>query len=127
MNYIARFLAAAVVVLGLSGFSTYPKMSVEGTWRGEYTSLDHSVPIRVHFWQEDEELKGTIVLPGEGNTELSLSWIILEPSSVHFELVRDSGTLVFDGKLEEDRISGDLLYSGLRGKFYLASEAIVSM
>jgi len=127
MNHIARFLAATVVILGLSGFSTHPKMSVEGTWIGEYTSLDHSVPIRVHFWQEDEELKGTIVLPGEGNTELPLSWIILEPSSFHFELVRDSGTLVFDGKLEEGKISGDLLYSSLRGKFHLASEAIVSM
>lgn len=127
MNNISRFLAATVVLLGLSGFSANPRMSVEGTWIGEYTSLDHSVPIRVRFWQEDEELKGTIVLPGEGTAELPLSWIILEPSSFHFELVRDSGTLVFDGKLEEGRISGDLLYSSLRGKFYLAPEAIVNM
>jgi hypothetical protein len=58
---------------------------------------------------------------------LPLTWIISEPSSLHFELVRDAGTLVFDGKLEEGAITGDLLYSSLRGKFHLASEAIVSM
>jgi hypothetical protein len=50
-----------------------------------------------------------------------------ESTSVHFELVRDSGTLVFDGELKDGKISGDLLYSNLRGKFQLTPENLVSL
>jgi hypothetical protein len=111
MKNVIRFIAPIALVLVLSGF----------------TSVDRSIPFKVHFWEDQDGLKGSIELQNEGPGNLPLSWIMCESTSVHFELVRDSGTLVFDGELKDGKISGDLLYSNLRGKFQLTPENLVSL
>ncbi len=127
MRNIARFIASAALIFAFSGFSSVKTTSLVGSWIGEYTSFDRSVPIKVHFWEDQDGLKGTIELQNEGMTNLPLSWVMHESKSVHFELVRESGTIVFDGELKDGKISGDLLYSNLRGKFQLAPENLVSL
>ncbi len=127
MKNLMRLIASIALIFAFSGFSPTKTSSLVGSWIGEYTSFDRSVPIKVHFWEDQDGIKGTIELQNEGMTNLPLSWVMKESTSVHFELVRDSGTLVFDGELKDGKISGDLLYSNLRGKFQLAPENLVSL
>jgi hypothetical protein len=127
MKDLVRFVTAAALLLTLSAFSGKVKSSIEGKWVGEYTSIDRSVPFTVHFWEKNNELKGSIDLLDGSSKERPLSWIIVESSSVHFEFVQNSRTLVFDGQLKNGKISGDLLYSSLRGKFQLTSQNLVSL
>jgi len=122
MKNLSRFLVLFGLILTLSAFTARSASTVEGIWIGEYTGIDHSEPFKVHFWQHDGTLRGTISLSDAGSKELPLSWVMIEASRVHFELVRSSGTLVFDGVLRDGMISGDLLYSNLRGTFQLAPD-----
>ncbi len=122
MKNLSRFLAVFTLFLTLSAFTTRSSSTVEGTWIGEYTGIDHSVSFKVHFWQHDGGWRGTISRSNDGSKELPLSWVMLEASRIHFELVQSSGTLVFDGVLRDGMISGDLLYSSLRGTFQLAPD-----
>jgi hypothetical protein len=127
MKNLARFLAVFSLFLTLSAFTTKGAASVEGNWIGEFTAVDHSVPFKVHLWQHDGGLKGTISLSDEGSKELPLSWVMADDSSIHFELVQSSRTLVFDGVLRNGMITGDLLYSNLRGSFQLAPNNLASL
>ncbi len=127
MKNMIRFAALAAILLLLSGFNTPKTTSILGTWLGEYTSLDHSVPFKVHFWEDQDGLKGTIDFSDENSKNLPLRWVMSETTSIHFELVRESGTLVFDGELKNGKISGDLLFSNVRGKFQLTPANLVSL
>ena len=127
MKNMLRFIASIALILVLSGFNSMKTTSVLGTWIGEYTSLERSVPFKVHFWKDQDRMKGSIELQNEGTSSLPLSWVMVESTDVHFELVRETGTLVFDGKLKDGKILGDLLYSNLRGKFQLSPENLVSL
>ena len=127
MKNFTRFSAVIALFFVLSAFTTSTVSTVDGLWIGEFTAVDHSVPFKVHFWQDHDGLKGNIYLSDEGAKELPLSWVMVESTSVHFELVQNSGTLVFDGILKDGKISGDLLCSNLRGKFQLAPERLVSL
>jgi hypothetical protein len=127
MKNLSRLLVVFTIFLTLSAFRTRSASTVEGSWVGEYTGIDRSEPFKVHFWEHDGGLKGTIRLSNEGSKELPLSWVMMEASRVHFELVQTSGTLVFDGVLRDGVISGDLLYSNLRGTFQLAPDNLSLM
>ncbi len=93
----------------------------------EYTSLDHSVPFKVHFWESDDGLRGTMDLSDADSKNLPLQWVIVEEKNIHFELVRETGTLVFDGELKNGKISGDLLFSNVRGKFQLTPASVATL
>jgi len=127
MKYLSRVLMLCTLVLTLSAFTTKNEASVEGNWIGEFTSINHSVSFKVHFWQRDGELNGTIDLGNKGSKELPLSWVMADSSRIHFELVQSSGTLVFDGVLQNGMIKGDLIYANLRGSFQLTPDSMASL
>jgi hypothetical protein len=125
MKNLVRYSTLVVLFLALSAFTS--NNTVEGSWIGEFTAIDQSIPITVHFWQENGDLKGTISLSDRGTKEFPLSWIVVEASSVHFEFVQECGTLVFDGVLKDGKISGNLLCSNFRGQFQLAPANLVNL
>jgi hypothetical protein len=127
MKNVSRVLALFTLFLALSAFTSKSVSNVEGNWIGEFTAIDQSIPFSVHFWHENDELKGTINLSNKMSKELPLSWVVVEGQSVHFELVQDCGTLVFDGVLKEGRISGNLICSNLRGQFQLAPQRLANL
>jgi hypothetical protein len=127
MKTLSRVLALFTLFLTLSAFTVNSYSAVEGNWFGEFTGIDQSVPFKVHFWQYDGGLKGTIHLSTEGSKELPLSWVVVEGTNIHFELVQECGTLVFDGFLKDGKISGDLICSNLRGQFQLAPERLANL
>jgi len=127
MKNITRVVGLLALSFVLSAFKAGTSAAIDGNWIGEYTSINQSVPFRVHFWQENGVQKGAITLSDKGSKDLPLSWVVVESTRVHFELVRTSGTLVFDGVLRNGVISGDLLYSNLRGSFQLAPDDLVNL
>jgi hypothetical protein len=127
MKNVFRVLALFTLFLTLSAFTSKSASSVEGNWIGEFTAIDQSIPFSVHFWRENDELKATINLSDKLSEELPLSWVVVEGQRIHFELVQECGTLVFDGVLKEGRISGDLICSNLRGQFQLAPQRLASL
>lgn len=122
---------AAVMVLGEMILATslafgYQSPSpVDGAWVGEFRTENGQVAITVNFWTENDVLRGRIDIPREGVSNSPLSWIMLETNNLHFELVRDSGTLVFDGTLSRGKISGDFINPKTPGSFELVRQSIV--
>ena len=110
-----------ILFISTTAFLPSPRSPIEGTWMGEFKNGATILTIQVHFWTEDGETKGTIDIPQESVVRVPLEWIIVDSTSVHFELVRDNGTRVFEGELKNGRIVGDYLTSGNRGSFYLIS------
>lgn len=127
MKKLLFYLGLVIFALTMTAFTSKKAMPIEGNWIGEFTAIDQSMPVRVHFWTENDELKGTIRMSGDGAMELPLSWVVVEASNVHFELVQDCGTLVFDGTLKDGRITGKILCSNLRGQFQLAPANLASL
>ncbi len=127
MKSLLLFLAIIVLGLVSAGFKPGTNSAIEGDWVGEFTGVDHAVPFKVHFWQHDGMLKGTITISDGRSTESPLSWVVVESTNIHFELVEPSRTLAFDGTLRNGLITGDLHYSNLRGTFQLAPQRLVSL
>jgi hypothetical protein len=109
----------AILFLLSKTFAANPASPLEGKWLGDFKVNAKDVSFRSTFWVENDEIRGTIDLPEEGFFGLPLSWIIVDSSSIHFELVRDSGTLVFDGHLKNNIVAGDFLTKANRGTFNL--------
>ncbi|MBI4429810.1 MAG: hypothetical protein HY562_11910 [Ignavibacteriales bacterium] len=107
-----------VLLMSTTAFSS-PRSPVEGSWTGEFKNGAVTLTIQVRFWTEDGQLKGAIDIPEQGISQAPLDWIILDSTYVHFELVKDNGTSVFEGELRNGRIVGDCLTSANRGSFYL--------
>lgn len=127
MKKFAFSVGIVALALLFMGFASGTSTPIEGDWIGEFTAIDHSVPIKVHFWRHDGALKGEITLRDGNSRELPLSWVMAESTSIHFELVEPSRTLVFDGVLRNGLITGDLLYANLRGTFQLTPQKVVNL
>ncbi len=126
MKSLLLFLGVIALGLMLTGFKPESNSAIEGEWIGEFTGIDHSVPFKVHFWRHDGALKGTITLSDGKPAEMPLSWVVVESTSVHFELVEPTRTLAFDGILRNGLITWELRYSNLRGTFQLAPQNLIS-
>lgn len=116
----------AGLVLLLSGFSVSPISPVEGSWTGEFKSGSATLAFQVHFRAEEGVLVGTVDIPKEHIYGAPLDWIMVDSSSVHFELVRDGTSSVFDGELKNGRIVGEC-FTASKGSFYLISSAVAAL
>ena len=79
----------------LAGSET--KETVEGEWSGEIKIGKETVSVNVHF-AGAEVSTGTAEMSGQ--KDLALKSVRLRSNRVHFELMRDSASLIFDGQLE---------------------------
>ncbi len=113
------FLLLGVFAL-TTGFKPSAASQLNGTWSGEFMGTTTTVPFQTHFWTENGEFKGTIDFPQENLYGLELSWIIVETGSVHFEVVKNSETLSFEGKLIENKLFGKFSTKTGRGNFDLS-------
>ena len=123
-------IVVTLFALALGVFATARSLQidppVQGAWIGQYMTESGWTAVSVRLWKDGDELKGTINIPSEGVIEAPLSWVMLESNDLHFELVRDSGTLVFDGRLEADRgsVSGTFSLPMYEGRFLLTRAAM---
>lgn len=125
MKKLMLVVLASAFVFGLSSFAFSPRLSIAGSWIGQFQASTTDGTVRVNFWTEEGEIKGTIDIPSEGVFDVPLSWIIVDSNYVHFELVREDQALVFDGHSTGGMISGTCSCKAERGSFRLMKETLV--
>ncbi len=120
MRKVFFSLLVIAIFAATTGLKPSGASQLNGNWGGEFLGTTNTVPFQIHFWTENGEIKGTIDFPQENLYGLELSWIILESQSVHFEVVKNSETLAFQGKLIENKLIGEFSTKTGRGLFDLS-------
>ena len=92
---------------------------LSGRWAGSIKINEISLDIVVDFSAESEDWKGTIDIPQQGATGLTLQNVKYADSSVYFELEAGPGLAVFDGQLKSETISGVFTQATYEGSFSL--------
>ena len=106
----------------LTAFTTGNVSPLEGKWVGEFKGTAGSVQVQTRFWMENDELVGTMDFPEENLYDLKLSFIIIEASSVHFEVVKNNEALAFEGKLMSNQLVGEFSTKTGKGIFGFSRE-----
>lgn len=117
---IINFLGLLLVSVWIpSAYSTYIQESLDGTWVGEYQVQGKRVYINAGFKKDKEEIRAVLVAPLEDGARQPLTRVNLQSSHVHFELTKNSETLLFDGVLKDNIISGNVKQNEVSGTFQL--------
>jgi len=92
---------------------------IDGDWIGEFIIAEKATYFRACFISEGKMIKGTLDFPLQNLTNQELSQISLDSLHVHFELPKEKEALIFDGKLEKERLSGTVKQGEQQGSFEL--------
>lgn len=88
---------------------------IEGVWEGSINIPDQPLPIIVKF----EEDKDTISIPVQGLSDYPLTSVKLDQSDVFFNMNIQGQKLTFDGKVEQEKITGTFTQQGQTFPFEL--------
>lgn len=97
----------------------YSQQSIDGSWSGKINIMDSEIGIDVKFKTEADSIRGTINIPEQNAVDLKLIHIDFAPPKVYFELPAGQSLAVFDGKFENDSITGKFTQAGIEGTFSL--------
>lgn len=114
MTPVSRTVIALLCAIGST---VEAQGDLDGRWEGVWTRSGASLAVSFDFQRSDSGYTGLF-----GSTQLRVSGIPLSKVSradtrVQFELVGDRTTMVFDGVLQGDRISGSFSEGDARGTF----------
>jgi pimeloyl-ACP methyl ester carboxylesterase len=112
-----RITLIVLIILCLS--TSIAQEIIEGDWIGEFTIAEKSTYFRACFKSEGKMIKGTLDFPLQNLTKQDLSQVRLDSLHVHFELSKEKEALIFDGKLEKERLSGTVKQGEQQGTFEL--------
>ncbi len=90
-----------------------------GRWEGKIDPSGKAQAISVEFAMSDKGWQGSIDIPDEGIAGRPLQRILFEAGGVHFETQVMRVSLVFDGKLDGDKITGTFLQGNEKLTFFL--------
>jgi len=90
-----------------------------GRWEGKIDPSGKAQAISVEFTMSDKGWQGSIDLPDEGILGRPLQRILFEAGGVHFETQVMKVSLIFDGKLDGDKITGTFLQGNEKLAFIL--------
>ncbi len=97
----------------------FSRSTIDGKWEGAIDIMGTELIIIVNFIYAYEKLTATIDIPQQGAVNLPLTNVSIENDSVYFELPAGPGLAVFDGRYEDESISGKFTQAGITGTFYL--------
>ena len=119
------FVVMAIVV-GLS--TSYAEDRIVGHWEGHIEIPGQPLAVKVDFAVKDADWNGTIDIPAQGAENLSLSDIHIEADDadvrVKFSIRGVPGNPTFDGKLQDEEISGTFSQGPVKFGFRLSREAV---
>ena len=94
--------------------------SVAGVYSGALSIAGAELAIVVTLQEQEGGYTGTIDIPQQGAAGIPLQNISVDGPSVHFEMLPEPQTAMFDGEVAADgSISGVMLQSGYEGTFTL--------
>ncbi|RRN70964.1 alpha/beta hydrolase [Peribacillus simplex] len=92
---------------------------IEGKWEGDIKIPNQPLPIIVHFTKED----GTISIPVQGLNEYPLTSVKLSKSDLFFDMKIQNQQITFDGKVDQEKISGTFAQNGQEYPFELLKKS----
>ncbi|WHY57527.1 alpha/beta hydrolase family protein [Peribacillus simplex] len=93
--------------------------AIEGRWAGDIKIPNQPLPIIVHFTKKD----GTISIPVQGLNEFPLTSVKLSKSDLFFDMDIQNQKITFDGKVDQERISGTFVQNGQAFPFELLKKS----
>ncbi len=93
--------------------------SVEGHWEGLMVREGAELPVSFDFVRDAAGLIGTFNSPTQRAIGLPLQNVGSSAPKVHFELVGDDVTVVFDGEVTTDALTGLFREGDAQGAFFL--------
>jgi uncharacterized protein len=112
-------ILAIALLLGLVISSSAAQKSIEGHWEGMMVREGAELPVSFDFTNEAAGLTARFNSPTQRAMEIPLRNVSYTAAKVHFELVGDATTIIFDGKLILDTIAGQFREGDARGTFSL--------
>ena len=116
------FITGMICVLSFVAYGTSSygqQSSLAGEWAGGYEIRGQYTPIRTRFSLEGAGIKGTMDLPFRRETGVALDQVRFLSPNLHLELPRSAGSLIFEGQLSGDFITGNIQIGSERGTFHL--------
>ena len=106
-----------VFLLGLVVSSSAAQRSIEGHWEGVMVREGAELPVSFDFTSAAKGLTASFNSPTQKAMGIPLRNVSYTAPNVHFELVGDATTNVFDGELTGDTIAGQFREGDARGTF----------
>jgi alpha-beta hydrolase superfamily lysophospholipase len=113
------FILALAFLLGLTGSSFAAQKSIEGHWEGVMVREGAELPISFDFVNEAAGLKASFNSPTQHAIGIPLQNVSYTAPKVHFRLVGDATTIIFDGEVAADIITGQFREGNAQGTFSL--------
>lgn len=110
---------AIAFLLGLFVLNSMAQKSIEGHWEGTMTREGAVLPVSFDFTSEAGKLKANFNSPTQRATGIPLRNVNFAAPKIHFELVGDATTIIFDGELNAETINGQFRENDAGGTFSL--------
>jgi pimeloyl-ACP methyl ester carboxylesterase len=111
-------MIAATVLAGICSSQTH----LEGDWRGYWVRAGDSLKVQFEFRENPEGYSGAFGSDDLRVSGVPISNIRSQVPRVHFELVGDASTTVFDGHLRGDSLSGEFQEGAAGGTFIFSRQ-----
>ena len=105
--------------LALLAAPAFAQSGLQGNWQGSWTREGSRLGVTFVFQQVDTTLTGSFGSDQLRATGIPVSKISYRPPTVHFEIVGDRTTALFDGVLAGDSITGTFKDGSAEGQFVL--------
>jgi uncharacterized protein len=116
-------IAALALLLGLVISVFAAQRSIEGHWEGVMVREGAELPVSFDFTNEAAGLTASFNSPTQRALGIPLRNVSHTAPKVHFELVGDTTTLIFDGELTADVITGQFREGDAKGTFSIKRRA----
>jgi pimeloyl-ACP methyl ester carboxylesterase len=113
-------LLVLALLLGLLVSSSAAQRSIEGRWEGVMVREGAELPVSFDFTGATAGLTASFNSPTQRAMGIPLRNVSYTAPKVHFELVGDATTIIFDGELNSDTIAGQFREGDARGTFSIS-------
>ena len=113
----ANSILALALLLGLVGVSSAAQRSIEGHWEGVLVREGAELPVSFDFTSAAAGLTASFNSPTQRAIGIPLRKVTYIAPKVHFELVGDTTTFIFDGELAGYTITGQFREGEAQGTF----------
>jgi uncharacterized protein len=130
IHSMKRLAMPSLCLFLLCGFwmpSYAAQNQLDGDWVGEFKIDGKTVYIRTRFETKEGNTSATFDMPLERPRRITLKQLKVDSSGVHFELPKESESLLFDGQLTNGTLSGEVRRASARGTFRLVRLAPVNL
>src|SRR5437588_9984337 len=110
-------ILALAILLGFVGSSSAAQKSIEGHWEGVMVREGAELPVSFDFTNGATGMTASFNSPTQKAIGIPLRNVSYTAPKVHFELVGDATTNVFDGELTVDTIAGQFREGDAIGTF----------